>query len=403
MKKSVVLLLFFSIVSVNSFSQVHYANFGHINGSVKDVSLFQLNPNNNYSSEQELNLLAWTWQGNFGVVRSLLQFTGLNTIPDNAIILSATLYLYGVNSAGIIPQGNSYYNGSNFPTNQGIIGRVTEYWNENTVTWATQPLFDTSNALIIPSSTLQWNEDYSVSSPELVSMVQEMVSNNNFGFILMLKTEAQYRSRVFASSKHENEKLWPVLQVSYKYCDASFDYCINSSEPNVYSFEAVNTNALNYSWILNGSLVSTDPDYQDYFESGDTNVLCLNVLDSDSLFCEECITIFIPEEIEEKSIYTFHNGKEEIKIPKADAIVIPIIKMSPNPTNGLFTLNVSNVDADIFKKCVIKNPNGEVIMEKSIELNNNTFDLTNYNNGIYLVEVIIENEIVFSDKLIKIN
>ena len=42
-------------------------------------------------------------------------------------------------------------------------------------------------------------------------------------------------------------------------------------------------------------------------------------------------------------------------------------------------------------------------MEKSIELNNNTFDLTNYNNGIYLVEVIIENEIVFSDKLIKIN
>ena len=145
----------------------------------------------------------------------------------------------------------------------------------------------------------------------------------------MLKTEAKYRSRVFASSKHENEKLWPVLQVSYKYCDASFDYCINSSEPNLYSFEAVNTNALNYSWILNGSLVSTDPDYQDYFESGDTNVLCLNVLDSDSLFCEECITIFIPEEIEEKSIYTFRNGKEEIKIPKADAIVIPIIKMRP--------------------------------------------------------------------------
>lgn len=403
MKKAVVLLLLFYIVSVNSFSQVHYVSFGHINGSVKDVSLFQLNPNNNYSSEQELNLLAWTWQGNFGVVRSLLQFTGLNTIPDNAIILSATLYLYGVNSAGIIPQGNSYYNGSNFPTNQGIIGRVTEYWNENTVTWATQPLFDTSNALIIPSSTLQWNEDYSVSSPELVSMVQEMVSNNNFGFILMLKTEAQYRSRVFASSKHENKKLWPVLQVSYKYCDASFDYCVNSSEPNVYSFEAVNTNALNYSWILNGSLVSTDPDYQDYFESGDTNVLCLNVLDSDSLFCEECITIFIPEEIEEESIYPFRNGKEEIKIPKADEIVIPIIKMSPNPTNGLFTLNVSNVDADIFKKCVIKNPNGEVIMEKSIVLNNNTLDLTNYNNGIYLVEVIIGNEIVFSDKLIKIN
>ena len=42
-------------------------------------------------------------------------------------------------------------------------------------------------------------------------------------------------------------------------------------------------------------------------------------------------------------------------------------------------------------------------MEKSIVLNNNTLDLTNYNNGIYLVEVIIGNEIVFSDKLIKIN
>src|SRR5690349_3292330 len=80
---------------------------------------------------QELVVSATTNGGETIIARAFLGFN-LDTLPEDAQIVSAKLSLYGLSSYYTIPQGN-------LGENNLLIQRVTDNWNQTTVNWNNQP------------------------------------------------------------------------------------------------------------------------------------------------------------------------------------------------------------------------------------------------------------------------
>ena len=74
------------------------------------------------------------------------------------------------------------------------------------------------------------------------------------------------------------------------------------------------------------------------------------------------------------------------------------IQVYPSPTNGLFTLYVPNIKADA--TATIYNTLGEVILIQKVNTVNNLFDLSEFENGIYFIQLKSENRIIVK-KIIK--
>lgn len=165
--------------------------------------------------------LRWTYHSEGageGTSRSYLKFTGLSVIPQDAVIKSAKLSLYGKNSGVAAPLGNSYYPGSPYASsgeNKAWLKRVIGNWDHASITWNNKPGTTDVNQVEIPASTAQWN--YDVTDIDVTNLVKDMVSNNqNFGFCMQLQVEQIYRSLLFASSEHGDATKRPKLVVVYE-------------------------------------------------------------------------------------------------------------------------------------------------------------------------------------------
>ena len=152
----------------------------------------------------ELPVDAWTWFSEPGIDRSLIEFD-LSNIPTNTVVLEATMNLYG--AVDLPTGGHSTLSGSN----EFIIQRVTSWWDEDAVLWATQPQTTSWNQVNAPPSQDPY-QDYEIDVTELV---QHMVTypDSNFGFLLKLKTEEYYRMVNFASSDYPDDTKHPKLTV----------------------------------------------------------------------------------------------------------------------------------------------------------------------------------------------
>jgi hypothetical protein len=177
--------------------------------------------NFNFPDLLDLPMAAWTFNSNgceTGQYRSFLKFTGMNSIPSSATILSARLSLFGVTTSLSSPQGNSYYTGSPYAssgTNECWIKRATANWSENTITWNNMPAITETGRAAIPASTSQWN--YNVADIDVTAMVQAMVNGNaNYGFCIMLQNESFYRSMNFGSSDNPDPARRPKLVITYQ-------------------------------------------------------------------------------------------------------------------------------------------------------------------------------------------
>jgi hypothetical protein len=170
-----------------------------------------------------LQTSAWTFSSQgcgTGSMRSLIKFKDIDNIPNSATIISAKLSLFGISSSGFTPEGNSYYPGSPYTasgTNESWIQRITNNWNESTVTWNNQPNSVDTNQVTLPASNLQWN--YNATDIDVTSLVKDIkrAGSINHGFMLKLKNEQYYRSLLFASSEHTNASSRPKLVINYKY------------------------------------------------------------------------------------------------------------------------------------------------------------------------------------------
>ena len=162
----------------------------------------------------EIQIADWTF-GNCGrgTIRSVIRFRALNAIPDSAIILSASLKLFGI-PYGLNPPGNSTYPTSPYPlTNEGWVRRITSTWAESSISWNTQPTATPVNQVAMPATSMQWNQDLTVDVTSLVNDIR--TSGANEGFQLSLQQEQYYRSRYYATSDHPDATKWPELIIQY--------------------------------------------------------------------------------------------------------------------------------------------------------------------------------------------
>ncbi len=345
--------------------------------------------------------------------RSLLKFDELSTIPQGAVIISAELKLYG-EPTDTPYGGNSFFPGTDWNTpNPSHILRVTSDWDEQTVTWNTQPTTTTVNQIAIPQTTSQFNWNFTDSSDSLVAMIQDMVSNpeTNFGFMLKLDTEAYYRKVAFVSSDNPESALHPELTVTYEYtepcsaCEASFAYMVTAGEPDNYSFMAANQ-AESHEWTINGNNVSNLSSCSQILPEGSNSITYTRYLNGKK--CVKTITICVAEGEKEPE----QDPKEDTEDPgeitgddnliSKDSTSAQLLSF-PNPAATEWNVEFQS---SISEKVVVTlfNMNGTIVYEQGFSVqtgkNSVTIDAKRLASGSYIVE-IKGATISFSDTLIR--
>jgi hypothetical protein len=160
--------------------------------------------NLNYSNSKYIRASAWTWGGYSGFGRFLIEFD-LSSIPPKSEIISAKLTLFHDGSS----ETQSPLSGSN----EVVIHRITEPWDETLVTWNNQPKYTDEGSVIIPATI---EDKQNIERIDVTKLVADVVQHeNNFGFMFKLVTEEQYRRMHFASSDNPNFNLRPKLEITY--------------------------------------------------------------------------------------------------------------------------------------------------------------------------------------------
>lgn len=193
-------------------------NSGPNSGQSMYVTYNDMNPGwangnvyNNANVNQELATATTPEYNGPGTVisRSLISFD-MSALPVNAEIISAKLSLYGLPSYNTIPQGNQ-------GTNNWLIQRILDNWNQTTVTWNTKPATTTSGQIELPQTTASFNYDVTnIDVTQLVRDMRTLTPDKTAGFCLRLTTESLWRSVIFASTRHATAAKRPKLQIVYR-------------------------------------------------------------------------------------------------------------------------------------------------------------------------------------------
>lgn len=148
--------------------------------------------------------LAWTNGGNFNSSRVLIEFD-FSDIPIQTQIDSATLSLFWVSEGNLTGQTGE---------NAFSIYKVTQSWQENSVTWNNQPATNTDNSVSVPKSI---SGEQSYIDINVTTLVQDMINNpsENHGFMIKLDEEFPYKLVIVASSDHPDQNKHPKLVVYY--------------------------------------------------------------------------------------------------------------------------------------------------------------------------------------------
>lgn len=167
-----------------------------------DGSMPHARPN---PSSPFLRVEAWTANANGSAEhdwRSVIEFKPLKNI-QSAVVNAATLILYAY-------PGFPHSNGGQAEENTSEVYRIIEYWEEDEVTWLTQPGVDINGVVEIPR-----NNNYELIEVDVTGMVQTMIDNPelSFGFLIRQKVETPYGSMNFASSDYPDYSRAPELVI----------------------------------------------------------------------------------------------------------------------------------------------------------------------------------------------
>ncbi len=147
---------------------------------------------------------AWAWtNGGPTTARSLLEFN-LSALPANAVITGAKLSLF-CNTNSSVTQLHS-------GANESYLQRITSAWDEGTVNWTNQPTTTSVNQVSVAASSFQTQDFLNI---DVMQLVNDMLNNGNYGFMLKLQTEALYRSLILSSSDHADANKRPKLEICY--------------------------------------------------------------------------------------------------------------------------------------------------------------------------------------------
>lgn len=163
----------------------------------------------NTGMDPEFPMMNWTFEGAPGIYNSLIEFD-LSAVSSTATILSAKLSLYACRDCG-----NAGHEARDGKTNPGLIRRIIEPWDENTVTWNTKPAVTSVNEVVLHPSDSAF-EDYI--DIDVTALVQDMLNNPTagFGFYCSITDTDYYKKLIFAAGDHADASKHPKLVVQYQ-------------------------------------------------------------------------------------------------------------------------------------------------------------------------------------------
>jgi len=181
----------------------------------------------NFGSINDICATAWTKGGDTSIIRSLL-FFNINFLPSGYTVLSAKLSLYHN------PTSSEGQHSSMSGPNKSLIQRIITPWQEDYVTWNTQPQTTTQNQVLVSASTSSTQNFIDI---DVTQLVVDMMNNPtaSYGFMIKLQDENYYRKLVFASSDHSDSALHPKLEVCLQASSTSIS-SINGNKSSITVF-----------------------------------------------------------------------------------------------------------------------------------------------------------------------
>lgn len=169
---------------------------------------FLNNTANPTGNNHDIELLAETWtvQGTEVYGRSFFKFN-MSTIPTGTVVKSATLFLF----SDTIPENGDLIHANYGTNNDFFIQRVAANWDLVNTNWNNLPATDTIGQVHVPQTT----QPFLNLNVDVTTMVNDMITNGNNGFVMRLNTEVLYNSRIFCSSNYSDSTRHPYLVVNY--------------------------------------------------------------------------------------------------------------------------------------------------------------------------------------------
>lgn len=247
--------------------------------------------NTNYGDA--LQNAAYVIPGNYGGVnvnRALIYFD-LSGIPVDAEILNAYINLYALGPSGTL-------NGHTGPVNEGLVLRVTQPWEEYTVTWNNQPDYTIQNQVLLPAS-ISPVQDYT--QIEITSLLKDIFSGPNYGILIRLIDESPVNALMFKSLNTNDPNGFPSIDVTYRIFNPPVIYLtdqIGVCEGDSIGFKANVTAAfppLATSWTYpDGTIHHEDPVFQ-AISLSDNGYYVINVTDAMGFTSTDSVLIIINE------------------------------------------------------------------------------------------------------------
>lgn len=161
----------------------------------------------NYEKGTSMQISEWTDGGSPTEQHQILRFD-LSALPDNAIIESAKLSLF-FNPDNLDGRGYGHY--GDVATNFSI-SRITENWDEKTVTWNTRPAEDPATRISLSGHTLI---DQNYPDIDVTELIRQMFTGENNGFYMQMDANQRYQMLKFCTSDHPDPELHPRLVITY--------------------------------------------------------------------------------------------------------------------------------------------------------------------------------------------
>jgi hypothetical protein len=206
MQKSLSGLLLFAIIDSTQAQEM--LDFAPVQDAVLGFH-FQLNAaNTNYNNADWFGALSQP--GNMGGEnnsRSLILFD-LSSLAAGTAVDEALLDLYGRGPVGLGAAASV----GNLGANACWLEHVIEPWDDNDVTWNTQPSTTPLNAVAVPASSLIV-EDYI--GLDVTNMVQAMINSPGmaYGFALRIQVEDPTCGLFFCGADHSDPTKHPRLRI----------------------------------------------------------------------------------------------------------------------------------------------------------------------------------------------
>jgi hypothetical protein len=313
----------------------------------KDALINTWDPDLNHGDYMDYIALDWTQGGTPWTARSLIEFD-LSSVPMGSTIISAFLSLY-----------NNPQSPNNFGEHSSLSGpntcwllRMTEEWDEHTVTWNNQPATTWLHQVTLHKE-ISPHHDYE--NIIVTQLVQDMVDDpeNGHGFLFRLITEQYYRCMIFGSSDCADSTLHPKLVVTY------FPASSICTLKNVNDDRSFNGQFGNSSSFIS-KMVMADP----FSLENDLNSYC--PYDNQEMILDAGNLALIPDLPDNQSIFIY-----------------------PNPVRDRIYIKITGYQNES-GHCQLFNANGQLFRKAELPVNNciSELDVTDLQRGIYFLSII---------------